>query len=438
MTMQMYDIILKKRNGGRLSREEIEFFVLGYTAGKIPDYQVSALLMAIYFKGMSERETADLTMTIVNSGDKIDLSSIKGTKVDKHSTGGVGDKTTLVLAPLVAAAGVPVAKLSGRGLGHTGGTIDKLESIPGFNVNMDPAAFIAQVRETGIALAAQTGRLCPADKKLYGLRDVTTTVDSIPLIASSVTAKKIASGADAIVLDVKCGNGAFMQTREQAVTLARAMVDIGKMVRRRMVAVVTDMNQPLGRAVGNALEVREAMETLQGGGPEDLKELCLTLGAHMLVLGDREKDYAIARRRLEQLLASGGAREKFKELVRAQGGDVSVIENPKKLPVASLQHAVTAPVDGYISRMNTMAIGRAAMLLGAGRASAGDEIDHTAGILLNKKPGEHVRRGEPLAVLHTNRKQVLAEVAKLVAGAFVLAGEPPVQRPLVMETITMP
>lgn len=434
--MQMYDLIYKKRNGGELTREEIIFFVNEYTEERIPDYQVSALLMSVFFQGMSARETADLTMAIVNSGNIIDLTQIPGIKVDKHSTGGVGDKTTLVLAPLVAAAGVPVAKLSGRGLGHTGGTIDKLESIPGFNVNIEPSVFINQVKKINIALAAQTGRLCPADKKLYSLRDVTATVDSIPLIASSVTSKKIASGADAIVLDVKCGNGAFMRTKELATKLARAMVDIGKMVNRRMIAVVTDMNQPLGQAVGNAMEVHEAIDLLKGGGPDDLKELCLTLGAHMLVLGGQEREYATARQRLEKLLVSGSALKKFKTLVEEQGGDVNVIDNPQMLPSAGFQQVVNATGNGYISCIDTMLIGRAAMLLGAGRASTNDTIDHAAGIKINKKLGDTVQKGEPLAILYTNQERTLKEVIDMVNKAFTLSGQPLKPNSLVLDTIT--
>lgn len=433
--MYMYDLILKKRNGGQLTHDEIDFFVKGYASGEIPDYQVSALLMAIYFRGMDSGETADLTMSIVNTGERINLDQIPGVKVDKHSTGGVGDKTTLVLAPLVAAAGVPVAKMSGRGLGHTGGTIDKLESIPGLNVNLEPYSFIKQVREINIALVAQTGKLAPADKKLYSLRDVTATVDSIPLIASSILSKKIASGADAIVLDVKCGSGAFMQTREQASVLAHLMVDIGKAVDRNIIAIVTDMSLPLGRAVGNALEVREAIETLQDGGPDDLKELCLTLGAHMLVLGNRAKDFESAYHRLKQLLADGSAYQKFKALVHAQGGDITVIEQPQRLPVAKTKQAVLAKTNGYISAIDSMLVGRAAMLLGAGRATTKDVIDHAAGIEINKKPGDIIKKDEPLAILHTNREYTLAEASEIVGKAFAITEQPPSQIELVLETI---
>lgn len=433
--MRMYDLILKKRNGGELSRDEIEFIVSGYTGDTIPDYQMAALLMAIYFRGMSHRETADLTMAIVNSGETISLEAIPGIKVDKHSTGGVGDKTTLVLAPLVASAGVPVAKMSGRALGHTGGTIDKLESIPGFNVNLEPDAFIKQVQKINIALMAQTGKLAPADKKLYALRDVTATVDSIPLIASSVTSKKIASGADAILLDVKCGSGAFMKNMADAVKLAETMVSIGGMVNRRMAAVVTGMDRPLGRCVGNALEVGEALETLRGGGPGDLKELCLTLGAHMLVLAQAEKSFETARARLEKLLQNGEALNKFKALIEAQGGDVSIIDNPAKLPSASIKHKVEATASGYVTSVNALAIGNAAMLLGAGRKKKDDPVDHAAGIELVKKPGDPVVSGEPLAILHTNRQSSLDEASAAVAGAFLIGDTEPPPAPLILKTV---
>ncbi|MCG8401739.1 MAG: pyrimidine-nucleoside phosphorylase [Firmicutes bacterium] len=434
--MRMYDLILKKRDGGELTRAEIDYFVSGYTRERIPDYQAAALLMAVFFRGMSSRETAALTMAIVNSGDKINLESITGTKVDKHSTGGVGDKTTLVLAPLVAAAGAPVAKMSGRGLGHTGGTIDKLESIPGFNTNLEPDAFIKQVKATGIALMAQTGKLAPADKKLYALRDVTATVDSIPLIASSVTSKKIASGADAVLLDVKCGSGAFMKTVAEAGQLAAAMVDIGKLVDRRMTAVVTDMGRPLGRMVGNALEVREALDTLRGGGPDDLRELCLTLGAHMLVLGRLEQSTAGARRRLEKILSGGEALRKFRALVEAQGGDAAVVDNPDLLPAAAVKHTLLAPDSGFVLSVDPMRVGRSAMLLGAGRMTKDDKIDYAAGIELQKKPGEPVSKGEPLAVLHTNRQKSPDEAAAVAEGAFVIGRQPPDDRPLILDTIS--
>ncbi|MFA7467374.1 MAG: pyrimidine-nucleoside phosphorylase [Desulfotomaculaceae bacterium] len=433
--MHMYDLILKKRNGGALSGTEIDFIISGYTRDEIPDYQVAALLMAVYFQGMNSRETADLTMAMVNSGTKIDLAEIPGIKVDKHSTGGVGDKTTLVLGPLVAAAGVPVAKMSGRGLGHTGGTIDKLESIPGFNASLEPDTFIRQVKEINIALMAQTGVLAPADKKLYALRDVTATVDSIPLIASSVTSKKIASGANAILLDVKCGSGAFMKTREDAAALARAMVDIGRQVGREMMAVVTDMSRPLGRFVGNALEVREALDTLRGQGPDDLRELCLTLGSHMLMLGKIANSYESARTKVEKVLQNGAALQKFKALVHAQGGDPAVADDPTILPEASIKRSVPSLRSGYVVSIDAMQVGRSAMLLGAGRMTKEEQIDHAAGIELKKKPGDPVKAGEPVAVLHTNRRNTLDEAAAVIAGAFTVSGTLPDPAPLILETV---
>ncbi|MQL52068.1 pyrimidine-nucleoside phosphorylase, partial [Desulfofundulus thermobenzoicus] len=383
--MRMYDIILKKRRGHELATEEINFFVQGYTAGRIPDCQAAALLMAVFFQGLTARETADLTLAMAGSGDRMDLSAIPGPKVDKHSTGGVGDKTTLVLAPLVAAAGVPVAKMSGRGLGHTGGTADKLEAIPGFKVNLSPEDFIRQIRENGLAVVTQTGNLVPADKKLYALRDATATVDSIPLIASSVMSKKIAAGAGAVVLDVKAGSGAFMRSVEDALALARTMVAIGHQVGLRTVAVISDMDQPLGLAVGNALEVREAVETLAGKGPADLRELCLVLGSHMLVLAGAVDGVEQGREKLADLLDRGQALAKFREMIRAQGGDPRVVENPALLPAAREQEPVRAGQEGYVTAIQAEGIGRAAMLLGAGRRTKEDAIDPAVGVVLHKK-----------------------------------------------------
>jgi pyrimidine-nucleoside phosphorylase/thymidine phosphorylase len=416
----MYDVIMKKRQGGRLTGEEIDFFISGYVAGEIKDYQVSALLMSIFFRGLNREETAGLTLAMANSGDRADLSGIPGVKVDKHSTGGVGDKTTLVLAPLVAAAGVPVAKMSGRGLGHTGGTIDKLESIPGLNVNIAPDDFIEQVRETGLAIVAQTGNLVPADKKLYALRDVTATVDCVPLIASSVMSKKIASGADAIVLDVKAGSGAFMRDEQQAKELARAMTEIGKLTGRKTVAIITDMDQPLGCTVGNALEVREAIATLRGRGPADLVELCLALGSEMLVLGGKAATTEEAVKLLGDLLSNGAALEKFKQMVAAQGGDPGVAEDMNMLPLAAHQREIIAPAGGYIRSINAEMAGRAAMLLGAGRASKESPIDLSAGIVLNKKVGDMVEAGEPLAAMHYN-SGAANDSAELIRQAYVLS-----------------
>jgi pyrimidine-nucleoside phosphorylase len=433
--MRMYDIILKKREGLELTSEEIRYFINGYNSGGIQDYQASALLMAIYFQGLNERETADLTMAICDSGERADLTAIPGIKVDKHSTGGVGDKTTLVLVPLVAAAGVPVAKMSGRGLGHTGGTVDKLESIPGFKVALEPAQFIDQVRKIGAAVVAQTGHLAPADKKLYALRDVTATVDSIPLIASSVMSKKIASGADAIVLDVKVGSGAFMRDKQSALKLARAMVDIGSRVGRRTVAVVTDMDQPLGFSIGNALEVKEAIDTLKGHGPEDLLEICLELGATMLLLSGKAKSVKDGKKKLLDLLKNGEALNKFMEFVSAQGGDPRVAREDGLLPEAKLTEAVPAPSSGYIRAINAENIGRSAMLLGAGRENKESRIDLSVGIVLNKKVGDPVKSGETLAVAHMNSTERLEQVKELIQSAYQFDEVKPEAARLVLGTV---
>lgn len=404
--MRMVDLIEKKRDGKELSTEEINFIIDGYTDGSIPDYQMSALAMAIYFQGMSERERADLTMAMVRSGDQIDLSKIEGIKVDKHSTGGVGDTTTLVLGPLVASVGVPVAKMSGRGLGHTGGTIDKLESVPGFHVEIDNAEFIKLVNENKVAVIGQTGNLTPADKKLYSLRDVTATVDSIPLIASSIMSKKIAAGADAIVLDVKTGAGAFMKSLDDARELAKAMVRIGNNVGRKTMAVISDMSQPLGFAIGNALEVKEAIDTLKGEGPEDLTELCLTLGSHMVYLSQKASSTEEARKMLEESIKNGSALEKFKIFLKAQGGDESVVDQPEKLPTAKYQIELLAKEDGWVEEIIADDVGTAAMLLGAGRATKESEIDLAVGLVLKKKVGDSVQKGESLLTIHSNREDV--------------------------------
>lgn len=434
--MRMYDLIYKKRQGQPLAEAEIKFLIQGYTRDQIPDYQVSALLMAIFFRGLTPAETAAFTRAMAASGDQADLSSVPGRKVDKHSTGGVGDKTTLVLAPLVAAAGCPVAKMSGRGLGHTGGTVDKLQSIPGFRVDLTTAEFLDQLRRVGVAVMAQTGQLAPADKKLYALRDVTATVDSIPLIASSIMSKKIASGADAIVLDVKTGSGAFMQQEEDSFALARAMVDIGKLTGRQTVALVTDMDQPLGRSVGNALEVREAIETLRGNGPRDLESLCLELGAHMLVLGGLAGDTGEALAKLWGLLHHQVGLAKLKELIIAQGGDPGVIDYPELLPVAAGRFTVAAPGNGCVTGINSAMVGRAAMLLGAGRDHKDAEIDPAVGLILNKKNGDQVREGETLAELHYNKSDRLEEAAALVKDAYRIGNEQPQQRPLIYGTVS--
>jgi len=404
--MRMVDIIEKKRNGEELSTEEIRFFVNGYTEGSIPDYQVSALLMAIYFQDMTERERADLTMAMVESGDQIDLSAIAGIKVDKHSTGGVGDTTTLPLAAMVAAVGVPVAKMSGRGLGHTGGTIDKLESIKGFHVELSSEDFAKQVNEIGMAVIGQSGNLTPADKKLYALRDVTATVSSIPLIASSIMSKKIAAGASAIVLDVKTGDGAFMKTVEDARNLAQAMVKIGNAVGRNTMAIISDMSQPLGYAIGNALEVQEAIDTLKGHGPEDLMELCLTLGSQMVVLGGKASSIEEARTKLEEVVVNGAALEVLKKFIAAQGGDASVVDDPKKLPQAKYTFEVPAKEAGYVAKIEADDIGTAAMLLGAGRATKESQIDLAVGLVLRKKVGDKVQEGESLVTIYANSEDV--------------------------------
>lgn len=416
--MRMYDVIMKKRNGGELSTEEIRFFVDGYTKGEVPDYQVSALMMAIYFNKMNERETADLTTAMVESGDVVDLSAIKGTKVDKHSTGGVGDTTTLILGPMVAACGVPVAKFSGRGLGHTGGTIDKLESFKGFTVEMPIDAFMSNVNRIGIALGGQTGDLAPADKKLYALRDVTATVDNLSLIASSIMSKKIASGADAIVLDVKTGSGAFMKEEEDAFALAKAMVDIGHHVDRNTVGVITDMDQPLGFAVGNALEVKEAIDTLKGEGPEDLTELCLTLGSHMLVLGGKADSASQARDMLKEAVESGRALNKLKELVDAQGGDGEYVLNPSLLPDATIIHEVKAPEAGYVAGIKADDVGVAALVLGAGRETKESVIDLGVGIMLKKKVGDKVAVGDTIAVIYANDESKVSDSQSRLLGAY--------------------
>ncbi|MEJ9211350.1 pyrimidine-nucleoside phosphorylase [Bacillus smithii] len=404
--MRMVDIIEKKRNGNELSTEEIQFFINGYTKGEIPDYQVSSLLMAIFFQGMTEKERADLTMAMVRSGDQIDLSAIHGIKVDKHSTGGVGDTTTLVLGPLVASVGVPVAKMSGRGLGHTGGTIDKLESVPGFHVEIDNQEFIELVNRNKLAVIGQSGNLTPADKKLYALRDVTATVDSIPLIASSIMSKKIAAGADAIVLDVKTGAGAFMKTREEARQLAEAMVRIGNQVGRKTMAIISDMSQPLGYAIGNALEVKEAMDTLKGEGPKDLTELCLTLGSYMVLLAEQANTLEEAREKLLMSIQNGSALQTFRTFLAAQGGDASVVDQPNKLPQAKYQIDLPAKEDGYIAEMEADSIGTAAMWLGAGRATKESTIDLAVGLVLKKKIGDEVKKGESIVTIYSNREDV--------------------------------
>jgi pyrimidine-nucleoside phosphorylase len=419
--MRTVDLIAKKRDGGQLSQAEIDYLIQGYTDGSIPDYQMSALAMAIFFRGMTPQERADLTMAMVASGDRIDLSAIAGVKVDKHSTGGVGDTTTLVLAPLVASVGVPVAKMSGRGLGHTGGTVDKLESIPGFHVEIGNEEFMELVNRNGIAVVGQSGDLTPADKKLYALRDVTATVESIPLIASSIMSKKIASGADAIVLDVKTGDGAFMKEMADTRELASCMVDIGNRVGRRTIAVISDMSQPLGFAIGNALEVKEAIDTLKGQGPADLYELSLVLGSHMVVLAGKAENESQARALLQSSVESGRALEKLKTFLAAQGGDASVVDDPDRLPSAPYRIDVTAREEGYVSGIAAERVGTAAMMLGAGRATKDSAIDLAVGIVLRKKVGDRVAKGETLATIHSNRNTVDEVVESLYASIAVSA-----------------
>lgn len=417
--MRMVDIIEKKRDGKELTTQEINFFIEGYTKGDIPDYQASALAMAIYFQDMNDRERADLTRAMVNSGDTIDLSGIDGIKVDKHSTGGVGDTTTLVLAPLVASLGIPVAKMSGRGLGHTGGTIDKLESVKGFHVELTKEQFIDLVNRDKVAVMGQSGNLTPADKKLYALRDVTGTVNSIPLIASSIMSKKIAAGADAIVLDVKTGDGAFMKTEKDAEELAHAMVRIGNHVGRKTIAIISDMSQPLGFAIGNALEVKEAIETLQGKGPQDLTDLVLTLGSQMVILAKKAETTQEAKAMLREAITSGKAIAKFKEFLQNQGRDASVVDDTAKLPQAKYQIELPAKKSGYVSRMVADEIGVASMLLGAGRATKEDTIDLAVGIVLHKKVGDKVSEGESLLTIHSNRENVDEVKQKLYDNIFI-------------------
>lgn len=427
--MRTVDLITKKRDGGELTKGEIDALIQGYTQGTIPDYQMSAMAMAIFFRGMSPDERANLTMAMVNSGEVIDLSGIAGVKVDKHSTGGVGDTTTLVLAPLVASVGVPVAKMSGRGLGHTGGTIDKLESVPGFHVEIDNDEFISLVNQHGLAVIGQSDKLTPADKKLYGLRDVTGTVNSIPLIASSIMSKKIASGADAIVLDVKTGDGAFMKEMDEARELAACMVDIGNRVGRRTIAVLSDMSQPLGNAIGNALEVREAIDTLRGVGPKDLTELCLTLGSHMAVLAGVAATQAEAAELLKEAIASGRAIDKFKTFLTAQGGDASVVDEPNRLPTAKFHIEVAAEKSGYVASIAAENMGLAAMMLGAGRATKESAIDLAVGIVLHKKVGDPVAAGELLATVHANSEDV-AEVVNKIRASIAVQNDPVEPPPL--------
>jgi len=415
----MYDIILKKRANLPLSDKEIRFVIDGYVKGEIPDYQVSALLMTIVFNGMNARELGTLTLAMAQSGNMVDLSNIDGITVDKHSTGGVGDKTTLIIAPLVAACGGKVAKMSGRGLGHTGGTIDKMESIPNLKVSLEQDAFIDQVNKIGLAVIGQSEGLAPADKKLYALRDVTGTVDSIPLIASSVMSKKLASGAQAILLDVKVGSGAFMKNIEDARELAKAMVDIGKENGRSVKAILTDMDRPLGHAIGNALEIREVINTLKGHGPEDLTHECIIMAAHMLVLS-RMCDYETALNRVQQALDSGAALERLRLMIEAQGGDSRVIDDDRVLTIGKFTYDVTSPQDGYITRMNTERCGIASVMLGAGRTVKDGPIDYSAGIVMHKKTGDAVSMGESIATLYASDESLFTNAAQTYLAAITI------------------
>lgn len=433
--MRVADLIEKKRNGGELSRKEINYLIAGYTAGTVPDYQLAAFAMAVYFRGMSARETLALTLAMANSGDTVSLSGIPGTVVDKHSTGGVGDSTTLVLAPLVASAGVPVAKMSGRGLGHTGGTLDKLEAIPGFQGGLSVDEMIRSLQRTGVAVVGQTERLVPADRKLYALRDLTATVESLPLIAASIMSKKLAAGADALVLDVKTGDGAFMKEPAVAFTLAEAMVEIGCGAGRETVAVLTNMEQPLGRAVGNALEIEEAIATLKGRGPADLTELCLLLGGWMLFLAGRISRPEEGRSILQERITGGAAADKFKEMIREQRGDPAVVDHPDLLPQAAATVPVEATEKGYVHRLRAEPVGRAAMILGAGREAAGVAIDFAAGVTLQKKVGDPVEPGETLAMLHLNcspESGEAMEAGRLLRGAYEIGPSPVKKPPLIL------
>ncbi|MCL1997019.1 MAG: pyrimidine-nucleoside phosphorylase [Defluviitaleaceae bacterium] len=422
--MRMYDIIMKKREGKELEVNEIAFFVKGYTSGEVPDYQAAALLMAIMFNGMTKTETAALTLQMAKSGDMLDLSSIDGIKVDKHSTGGVGDKVSLVVGPIAAANGVPVAKMSGRGLGHTGGTVDKMESIPGFNTELATKDFIAQVQKNGLAIIGQTGNIAPADKKLYALRDVTATVDSIPLIAASIMSKKLASGADAFVLDVKVGSGAFAKTPQWATELADAMVEIATENGKKAVALLTNMDRPLGRTAGNWLEIAEVIETLQGKGPEDLTFICGQVAANMLFLADKGT-LEQCQKMVDTVIQNGRAFEKFKEMVAAQGGDTHFIDNPEKYPKAAFIKDYTAKASGYIESMNTENAGIATVILGAGRAKKEDIIDPKAGIVFHKKTGDKVDEGDKIATLYTQKEEMANEAALLLDSSITIGNKKP-------------
>ncbi len=432
--MRMYDIIKNKRDGGKLSKEEIDFFVKGYTAGEIPDYQASALCMAIYFRGMDDEETTNLTLAIAASGDKVDLSGINGVKVDKHSTGGVGDKTSLIIAPIVASYGVKVAKMSGRGLGHTGGTIDKLEAIDGYQTSIDKKEFFRIVNEVGVSIIGQSGNLAPADKKLYALRDVTATVDSLPLIVSSIMGKKLAAGADCILLDVKTGSGGFMKTLEDSTKLAKSMVEIGHLAGKKVIALITDMDVPLGKAIGNSLEVIEAVETLRGEGPEDLTEICIDIAANMLYMagkGTVKECEALAKK----AIADGSALQTLVKMVHAQGGNEKLLLDTSLFKKAAYDYEVKAPKTGYIEHVDTESYGMASLALGAGRAKKEDPIDYSAGITLEKKTGDFVKEGDVIAVLHTNKPESVKEAEERILKATEISSEPVEKKPIILGRI---
>ena len=433
--MRMFDIIAKKRDGGVLSREELEFAVMGFVNGQVPDYQMSALLMAIYLRGMTEKETAQLTDVMAHSGDMVDLSAISGIKADKHSTGGVGDKTTLVIAPIVAACGVKIAKMSGRGLGHTGGTVDKMEAVPGTQTAVDRERFFAQVNEIGISVIGQSGNLAPAAKKMYALRDVTATIGCVPLIASSIMSKKLAAGSDCILLDVKTGNGAFMKTLDDSIELAKAMVSIGQHNGRKVAALITDMDTPLGHNIGNSLEVIESVEVLKGHGPADLTEVCYQLAANMLYLAGKGS-LEECRRMAEEAVASGAAYEKLKQMFAAQGGDVSVLDDPDKFQKAKFSRPLLAAESGYLVRMNTEMVGNASVCLGAGRITKEDTIDFAAGIVLHKKTGDKVEAGECLATLYADHEEKFAAAEEMFRAALTFGPAPEPVPALVMARVT--
>ena len=432
---RMYDLIEKKKNGEELTKEEIEFIVQGYTDGSIYDYQMSAFLMAVYFKGMTKQETFELTMAMEASGDTLDLSEIKGVKVDKHSTGGVGDKTTLVLAPMIAALDVPVAKMSGRGLGHTGGTIDKLEAFPGFLTSLPEETFIQNVNEHKIAVAGQTKNLAPADKKIYALRDATACVDSIPLIASSIMSKKLASGADGICLDVKVGSGAFMKNEADAQCLAKTMVDIGTSANKKVVAVLTNMDEPLGNAVGNTLEVMEAIDSLKGNGPKDLMEVVFALGSQMLLMAGRASSEEEANKLLQSTIDSGSAYNKFKEFVKIQGGNPEDVDHMESLLSAKVVSDVVALKDGYVAKIEAEQIGHASMIMGGGRASKEDDIDLSVGIILRKKVGDFVKANEPIATVYANDSSLCEKAKEEILDSYQFSDTKTQGKPMVIKTI---